>query len=116
MTSPAGGMSVADLVLHCQLPDECVLDAQVTSDRFHEVSCSLSQWRRLAPILGISQGVVEDIEMDYRDEERKRSGFLVKWTQEFSVLATYRRLIEALLKIKRTDDALKICELFKGES
>ena len=38
MTSPAGGISIARLVQHCQLPDEHVLDVQVTSDHFHEVS------------------------------------------------------------------------------
>ena len=116
MTYLASGMSVAELVQHCQLMDEHVLDERVTSDRFHEVSCSLSEWRSLAPILGITQQVVEDIERDYREEERKRSVFLKKWTQKFSVRATYRGLIEALLKIERGDDALKICELFQGES
>ena len=71
----------------------------------------------MAPILGIAQRVVDDIERNYpNDEERKRSAFLERWMQEFSIWATYRRLMEALLKIKRTDDALKICELFQGES
>ena len=117
MTSPAGGISIAELVQHCQLPDEHVLDTQVTSDRFHEVSLSLSEWRRLAPILtNEAEQFVEDIERDYDEEEEKRSGFLVKWTQEFSIRATYKRLIEALLKIKRRNDAKKICELFQGES
>ena len=64
MTSSAGGISIAELVQHCQLPDECVLDEKVSSDRFHEVSCSLSEWKKLAPILSISQQVVEDIEDD----------------------------------------------------
>ena len=105
-----------ELIRHCQITDEHVLDVQVTSDRFHEVSHSLSEWRRLAPILiDDAELAVEDIERDYNKEERKRSGFLAKWTQKLSMRATYRRLIEALLKIKRTDDALKICELFKGE-
>ena len=117
MTSPAGGISISELVQHCQLPDERVLDKKVTSDRFHEVSYSLAEWRCLAPILGIAQQVVDVIERNYpNDEERKRSAFLERWTQEFSIWATYRRLMEALLEIKRTDDALKICELFQGES
>ena len=117
MTSPAGGMSVVRLVQYCRLLDEHVLDVQVTSDRFHEVSLSLAEWRRLAPILGIAQRVVEDIERNYpNDEERKRSAFLEKWTQKYSVWATYSKLMEALLKIERGDDALKICQLFQGES
>ena len=116
MTSPAGGISIARLVQHCQLPDEHVLDVQVTSDHFHEVSCSLSEWKRLAPILGISRQVVEDIEDDNNKGEKRRIAFLEKWTQKYSVWATYRKLMEALLKIERGDDALKICGLFQGES
>ena len=116
MTSPAGGISIAELVQHCQLPDERVLDEKVTSARFHEVSHSLSEWKQLAPILGISQQVVEDIEDENNKGEKRRIAFLERWVQEFSIRATYRRLMEALLEIKRTDDALKICELFQGES
>ena len=108
-------MSVTELVRRCQLTDERVLDTRVTIDRFNAVSRSLSEWRSLAPHLGIAQQVVEDIEKDYHEEGRKRSAFLKEWQQKFSVLATYRKLIEALLEIERTDDALKICELFKGE-
>ena len=116
MTSPAGGISIFELVQHCQLPDERILDEKVTSDRFHEVSCSLSEWKQLAPILGISRQVVEDIEDDNNKGEKRRIAFLERWMQKFSVRATYRKLIEALLKIERGDDALKICELFQGES
>ena len=113
MTS--GMSSVTELVQRCQLTDECVLDTKVTSDRFNAVSRSLCKWRSLAPDLDIAQQVVEDIEKDYHEEERKRSAFLKEWQQKFSVRATYRKLIEALLEIERTEDALKICELFKGE-
>ena len=57
---------------------------------------------------------MEDIEDENNKGEKRRIAFLERWMQEFSIWATYRRLIEALLEIKRIDDALKICELFKG--
>ena len=107
--------SISELVGRYQLlTEERVLDLEVTSDRFHEVCRSLSQWRRLAPILNVEEAV-EDIENDFRgNEEMKKKAFLTAWKQKYAMKATYRRLIEALLSTERTEDAKKICQLLSG--
>ena len=112
MASPSE-ISVSELVEHCQL-EERVLNLEVSSNRFHEICRSLSQWRRLAPILNVEEAV-EDIENDYRgNEEMKKNAFLTAWKHKYAMKATYRRLIVALLSIKRAEDARKICQILSG--
>ena len=111
MASP-GKMSISELVGHCQLREDG-LDLEVTNDRFHEICRSLSQWRRLAPILNVTEAV-EDLENDRGNEEMKKNAFLTVWKQKYAMTATYRKLIEALLRIERAEDARKICQLLSG--
>ncbi len=106
--------SVGDLVRHCGLSDED-LNKEITRDRFHEIGPSLLEWRLLAPLLKLTQLDVEDIEKDNRGEESKRNKFLSVWKRKQCVHATYRALVVALCIIERREDAMKVCEVLKGE-
>ena len=105
-------VTLSDLLKHCGL-DEDNLDKEITEDCFHEISRSLSDWRLLAPPL-LTEEEVEAIENDnYRNEELKRKAFLKRLKQKSSIKATYRVLVDALLRVERREDARKLCELLK---
>ena len=104
-------ITLIKLVEHCGL-DEDNLDIEITEDCFHEISRSLSDWRLLAPPL-LTGEEVEAIENNNRTEELKRNAFLKRLKQKLSIMATYKMLVCALLKIERGEDARKLCELVK---
>ncbi len=102
------------LVKVCDITDGS-FDQEVSDCHYWDISCYLSQWRLIAPKLNITEPEVEAIESDYPTEERRRVGFLKKWKQKGSFLATYRVLVSALLGIQRAEDARGVCQLLKSE-
>ena len=107
-------MSVEDLIRHCGLEfEEAWLEREITGEHFHELSGYLCDWDMVAPLLGLSSTDVDDIERDNPKAEKRRESFLKRWQQK-SVKATYRALVDALLKIERVHDAKGVCQLLKG--
>ena len=104
-------MAVVSLVQHCGI-EEANLDIEVTNDCFHEISLSLSDWRLLDLLTDAEVGAIES---SSHTEESKKKAFLNKWKQKLSSKATYRLLVDALLRIERKDDALKLCKLLKSK-
>ena len=104
--------TVQDIARHCGV-EEAWLEGEVPRKRFHEVSRYMVAWRRLAPLLNLTEADVNDIEENSKRAERKRESFLEKWQQK-SMKATYRALMEALLKIERVQDAVDVCRLLAG--
>ena len=103
-----------DVVLHCGIQASS-LDKEVTSAYFFDISRYLSEWKLIAPKVGLTDDEVAAIEEDNSKAERKRISFLEKWKQKFAMKATYRVLIESLLGIKRVEDARGVCQVLKGE-
>ncbi len=91
------------------------MNKEITRDIFHEIGPSLLEWRLLAPILKLTHLDVEDIERDTRGEELKKNKFLSVWKRKQCVYAIYRALVGALCKIERREDAMRVCEVLKGE-
>ena len=87
----------------------------VISAYYHEISRYLSEWKLIAPKVGLSDDEVAAIEEDNSKAERKRISFLETWKQKFAMKATYRVLIESLLGIKRVEDARGVCQVLKGK-
>ena len=106
---------LVELLAHCGVEDSS-LDKEVTSAEYREISRYLSQWKLVAPKLNITEEEVEAIENDEKKAEMQRIGFLRTWKQKFSMRATYRILIKALLNIQRAEDARGVCQLLKGIS
>ena len=102
-------VTLSDLLKHYGL-DKDNLDTEIAEDCFFEISRSLSDWKLLALL---TEEEVEAIENDNRTEELKRKAFLKKLKQKSSIKATYRVLVDALLRIERGEDARKLCELLK---
>ena len=106
-------VKLCDLLSHCELEEAC-LDREVCRDDYCDISKYLSEWKLLAPKLGLTDAEVEAILEENQKEEAKRVAFLKKWKQKFVWKATYRVPIEALLGMQRAEDATGVCQLLKG--
>ena len=106
-------MSVEKLALHCGIQVSS-LEEVVTSEYYIELSRHLSQWKLIAPKVGLTDDEVAAI--DAKPEIEKGVSFLETWKQKVAMKATYRALIESLLGIKSVEDARGVCQVLKGES
>ena len=75
------------------------------------LKCCGNHWKFLAPLLELEDIVVKDIDCKSVNEKEKRRDFFREWKQRKGFKATYERLILALLKCERRQDAEKVCEL-----
>ena len=104
-----GGISLEDLTERYKIPSD-VLENEVSIDGCKKISTFLESWRLVAPYLGLSEGDVKAIERDRKSEEEKRLLMLQRWKQALAFKATYKKLINTLLSIKRADLAVKVCQ------
>ena len=91
------------------------LDEPCSDEHLITISSDLTQWRTVAPYLGLKESDIEEIETDARTESQKRSKALRKWKNKYSFKATYRVLMEALLKCHMADRAEKVCHLLSAD-
>lgn len=68
-------------------------------------------WEEVGLFLGLTNAQLNAINGENRTVSLKRLGTLQKWKEQFAFKATYRALINALLKCKKTDKALKVCQI-----
>ena len=85
----------------------------ISDEHLLEISTFLTSWKTVAPFLKIESNDLEAIEQE-KDEQLKRLRVLQKWKGIFGFKATYRKLVEVLLKLAKADVAEKVCELLKG--
>ena len=88
-----------------------VLDKEVSEEHLREVSRIIDDHEVVGPELGLSQPQMSAINSDAKTQELRRMKMLENWKQIFAYEATYRKLIEALLKCYRRDIAQNVCEL-----
>ena len=87
------------------------LNKEVSDGHILEISTFLEAWKIVAPHLGLNKGEIESIGNDGNTEDEKRLLMLQRWKQALIFKATYKRLLEALLSIKRADQARKVCQM-----
>ena len=68
-------------------------------------------WNEVGLYLGLDRSQLSAIDGDSRTVSLKRLGVLQKWKEAFVFKATYRKLVEALLKCNKADTAFKVCEI-----
>ena len=102
-------LSLQDLIVKNGLSSH-QLD-QVSEEHLLHVSRIIAEHDILGFELGLSNAEMVAINADGRTHELKKMGMLRAWKQKFAFRATYRRLIEALLKCSRGGEAQKVCEL-----
>ena len=86
------------------------MNKQVSDAHLEDISRSCcSGWRSLPSRLEMRKIVVEDIDrLQGLSEEEKRLYFFKQWKSEKGSEATYKKLIDALVKIKCREDAEKV--------
>lgn len=65
----------------------------------------------MGPELGLTVSEITAINRDAPTHELKKTATLRKWKDKYAWNATYRNLIEALLKCTRAEHAQEVCEL-----
>ena len=89
---------------------------QVSNIHLQELTCSgCERWKFLPPYLELENIVADDIDKSHEDPGTKRYKFLLKWKDMKGFQATYRQLINALLKTKCRQDGEKLCEMLKKD-
>lgn len=103
------GISLQDLRGRFQLSGE-LLDAPLNEEHLREASRIIDDHDTLGLELGLASSEMTAISSE-RTLQLQRSAMLTKWKQKFAWKATYRKLIDALLKCSRADLAQEVCEL-----
>ena len=101
-------ISLQNLIERYTLSDE-LLDETVSKEHVKEASRVIDDHEILGPELGLSAAQMAAIDQK-QAPELQRVAMLKKWKQKFAWKATYRMLIEALLKCSRADLAQQLCE------
>ena len=92
--------------------EEC--NGKVTDEHLLTISRSYcKKWRSLYPYLDMKRIDVAIAEHDGNGEENERLKFLEIWKAVKGCDATYKKLIDALLKVECRNDAEGVCELLK---
>ncbi len=81
-----------------------------------EIALHVTDWKLIAPFLGLSQAEIEAITMNEGKAETQRSAMLRKWREKSGRKATYRRLTKVFYKQQRADLVDVICKLFSDAS
>ena len=105
------GITLEDCIEHFHLAAE-VLDAKCSDEHILDVSRFLD-WKGVAPYLKLTDSEVGAVDSDRRDEQDKWHKTLEKWKSKFAFKATYRNLIQALLKSGKGEDAEEVCKLLE---
>ena len=108
MQDPLAPPTLDDLVRVTGVPLQN-LDEPCSDEHLRDISSDLTHWRDVAPHLGLKEGDIEEIERDIKNESEKRPKVLQKWKHKYGSKASYRVLIEALLKCHMANHAENVC-------
>ena len=103
----------SDMLLNGQESSRTVSDLHL--DHISHHCCAGGVWKALASHLEIERSVVEDIDRRQVNDEEKRSNFFHAWKQTKGSEASYKRLVKALLEIRRKLDAEKVIALIQDQ-
>ena len=104
------GISLQSLIDKFPLSQD-LLEKEITEEHLREVSRIIDDHDIVGSELGLSEPDMSAINSDAKNHELRRIKMLRKWKQMFAHEATYRKLIEALLKCRRGKIAQNVCEL-----
>ena len=111
-SAPRKKTLIEELTLHAGIAIHS-LDKECTDNEIVGLAKFCDPWRVIAYHLELKQSDVSAINEDNLTTEEKRLAVLHKWRERFSMKATVRRFIDALLKCDQVDKASKVCELMK---
>ena len=97
---------------HGLQPEKSKLDAIITEAHILDIANFITEWRLLGAGLRLSDAQIEEVEaLQGGGDKFKRVKMLKKWRESQYRSATYRRLVEALLRLKKEDQATEVCAL-----
>ena len=103
--------TVQDLIVCAELTDESI-DKECSDEHLRVISCFLEKWELVSSFLCLERIHIEEIKHDSNNDLRlMRLKALLKWKSMFATDATYRVLLEALLRSGLTDQANQVCRL-----
>ena len=93
------------------------LDTMITDEHISDVSLFLVRWEQVSNQLGVDRLQIDDIQQSPGiDLVTKNHRVLTAWRNAEYRQATYRKLVEALDKLKEAKCADKVCGLFRNNS
>jgi len=92
------------------------LKQPVTDEHIREISLKMTKWEDWASALELTPTQIEDIDRENLTMHAKRSAVLRVWKESFGSMATYEKLIDALLKLNLRKNAEFVCSLLKTPS
>ncbi len=100
------GVSTGKLCRTCRIEDLC------------EIAQSVTNWKAIAPFLGLLKAEIEAIEVNERKVETQRMAMLDKWKEKLGRKATYWKLAKVFRKVKRADlvDVIRHLLVSNGDS
>ena len=113
----ANWTSLSDL-LESRLGDanHSALDHLVSRDHQNKIALSITDWRSIAPFLGLEETDEEDIKASYSTVKTRNIATLRKWKHLHGSSATYRRLLGAFWDVERIDLIDKLLEMFAADT
>ena len=90
-----------------------LLEQSCSDEHLNSISLFLD-WRRVAPHLGLKQPDIEEIESK-KTEPEKRLETLQKWKMKYGYCATYKALVQVLLKVENASHAERVCRLLQAQ-
>ena len=104
------GISFEELIDHVGISAD-KLNQKCSDQHISDISLFLTNWQSIAPHLGLTETDEEDVEQDGKKAQDRRYKALRTWKAKYSFKATYKALVDVLLKIGRADFAEKVCTL-----
>ena len=113
----ANWTSLRDL-LESRLGDanHSTLDHLVSRDHQNKIALSVTDWRSIAPLLGLEETHEEDIKVSYSTVKTRNIAMLRKWKHLHGSSATYRRLLGAFWDVERIDLIDKLLEMVAADT
>ena len=85
------------------------LNRKISSEHILVIQQTIS-WRQVGKFL-LKRVTLDDIQKDGTDETTRRDMMLAKWQERFGNDATYDKLIDAMIKAEKIEEAEGVCNL-----
>ena len=92
------------------------LDHLMDTHHQNKIAMSITDWRSIAPFLGLEETDEEDIETKYPTPKTRNIAMLRKWKHLQGSCATYRKLLEAFWDVERVDLIDKLLQMVAVEN
>ena len=94
--------------------EQRTLDCPCTFEHRNDIARHITNWKALAPFIGLERTDEEDIEEDNTTVKTRRIALLRKWSEKRGKGATYLHLMKGFAQISRRDLIEMLCDIFSA--